>query len=120
CPMQAPSIEPNPRVTYKLRFRDEHMLVLEKPAGVVTQPGVGHQHDTLLNGLFHEFGPQLQQLGQARDFGLVHRLDKETSGLLAVALTAPAYDALREQFAARGVRKFYWAVCGKAPKEPEG
>lgn len=113
-------IQPNERVTFTIRHRDEHLLVVEKPARVVTQPGVGHEHDTLLNGLFAEFGKQLQNLGSQRDYGLVHRLDKETSGLLVVALTADAYDGLRALFETRDVSKYYWAVCHKAPKDEQG
>lgn len=113
-------IEPNERVTYSIRYADEDLLVVEKPARVVTQPGVGHQHDTLLNGLFAHYGDRLQQLGVARDFGLVHRLDRETSGLLAVALSARAYDGMRALFETRKVSKYYWAICHKAPKDPQG
>jgi len=114
------SIEPNERVTFRVRHEDDDVLVVEKRSGLVTQPGVGHQHDTLLNGLFARYGDRLQNVGGARDFGLVHRLDKETSGLIIVALRPRAYEHLREQFAAREVRKFYWALCHKAPRETEG
>lgn len=113
-------VEPNPRVTFRVRHEDDDVLVVEKASKVVTQPGVGHQHDTLLNGLFATHGPRLRNLGRARDFGLVHRLDRETSGLLVVALSARAYDGLRAQFERRSVRKFYWATTLKAPKEPSG
>ncbi len=113
-------IEPNPRVTFRVLHEDPHMLVLEKPAGVVTAPGVGHQHDTLLNGLYARSGERLRQLGAARDHGLVHRLDQGTSGVLAVALSREAYDGLRAQFETRAVRKYYWAVTIKAPRDPEG
>ncbi len=114
------TIEPNERVTFAIAHRDEHVLVVRKPPGVVTQPGVGHQHDTLLNGLFARFGNELQQLGQARDFGLVHRLDRETSGVIMVALSPNAYDGLRAAFASRDITKYYWAICHKAPREPQG
>lgn len=113
-------IQPNDRVTYSVRHQDDDLLVVEKPARVVTQPGVGHEHDTLLNGLFSKYGDQLQQLGSARDFGLVHRLDRETSGLLVVALTPQGYDGMRELFEHRKISKYYWAICHKAPKEPQG
>jgi 23S rRNA pseudouridine1911/1915/1917 synthase len=113
-------IEPNPRVTFRLLHEDQHLLVLEKAAGVVTAPGVGHQHDTLLNGLYATHGERLRQLGVARDHGLVHRLDQGTSGVLAVALSREAYDGLRSQFETRAIRKFYWAVTIKAPRDPEG
>lgn len=119
--MHTPStIEPNPRVTFARHFEDGHLVVVGKASGVVTQPGVGHEHDTLLNGLFAVYGDRLRQLGRARDFGLVHRLDRETSGLVAVALSAEAYDGLRGAFETRSIRKFYWAICQKAPREESG
>lgn len=105
------SIEPNDRVTFKIRYEDEHVLVVDKPAKIVTQPGLAHDRNALLNGLFAVYGQQLQNLGKVRDFGLLHRLDRDTSGLLIVALKAQAYDAIREDFANRRIKKFYWAVC---------
>lgn len=110
------SVPPNPNVTYKTHYQDEHLLVVEKPARRTTQPGLGHADDTLLNGLFARFGERLQKLGKQRDFGLLHRLDKDTSGLLVVGLSTPAYDKLRADFAARKIGKYYWAVCARAPK----
>ena len=118
--MNSPSVEPNPRVTFRVRHEDEHLLVVEKPSRIVTQPGVGHQHDTLLNGLFATHGERLQNLGVARDFGLVHRLDRETSGLIVVALSAKAYDGMRARFAERQVSKYYWAIVHKAPRQETG
>lgn len=83
-------------------------------------PGLGHDDDSLLNGVFALVGKRLQNLGKSRDFGLLHRLDRETSGLLVVAMTADAYDGLREQFEERLVRKFYWCITSKAPTKPTG
>lgn len=117
---EATAIQPNERVTYRVLHRDDDLVIVEKPARVVTHPGVGHEHDTLLNGLWVEFGDRLRQLGVARDWGLVHRLDRDTSGIVAVALSARAYDGMREQFGEREVRKFYWAITHKPPREPEG
>ncbi len=114
------SIEPNDSVTLKIRHRDDDLLVVDKPARLVTQPGKGHESDSLLNGLFVEFGAKLQNLGRARDFGLLHRLDRQTSGLLVVALTRSAYDSLRDGFERRLIRKFYWAVSVRAPHKPAG
>lgn len=116
----SPHIEPNDRVAFRVLHEDNDMLVVEKPARVVTMPGVGHQHDTLLNGLYAKYGDRLRQLGVARDHGLVHRLDRDTSGVLCIALTHDAYDGLRAQFEQREVRKFYWAVTIKAPREHQG
>jgi 23S rRNA pseudouridine1911/1915/1917 synthase len=114
------SIEPNEHVTFGLRYADEHLIVVEKPANVPTQPGKGHLTDTLMNALFARFGHQLQNLGKSRDYGLLHRLDKPTSGLLIVALRASTYDALRAAFEKREIRKYYWAVCANKPKAPSG
>lgn len=114
------SISPNPNITFKIRHQDEDCLVVEKPPRLVTQPGRGHEDDTLLNGLFAHFGQQLQNLGKARDFGLLHRLDRQTSGLLLVGLKPRAYDALRKAFAAREIKKFYWAIASRAPNKPSG
>lgn len=96
------------------------MLVVVKRARLVTTIGIGHEDDTLLNGLMVRYAKQLSRLGTSRDWGLVHRLDRGTSGLLLVALTADAYDGLREQFESRQVRKFYWALCRSTPNKPAG
>lgn len=126
------TIEPNAKVRFKIRHQDEHVLVLDKPHGLVTQPGKGHLTDSLLNGLFAgssvnaetgkktPWGIRLQKLGEERDFGLLHRLDRETSGLLVAALSREAYDGLRDQFEAREVKKFYWAICSRRPRNDTG
>ncbi len=114
------SIEPNERVTFGVRHEDDDMLVVEKRSGLVTHPGVGHERDTLLNGLFARFGTRLQNLGDKRDFGLIQRLDKETSGLLIVALSIPAHDALSSAIRAREIAKFYWALTRNRPKQDSG
>ena len=120
--MSTPSgpVEPNERITYRTVFEDEHIVVVEKPTRLVSTPGVGHEHDTLLNGLMAKYQKQLTNLGNVRDHGMLHRLDKETSGLLVVALHQRAYDGLREQFEQRLIKKFYWAISHKAPRDPEG
>ncbi len=114
------SIAANDKVVFRTAYEDEHLLVVDKPARLPTQPGKGHERDTLLNGLFARFGPQLQNLGRARDFGLLHRLDRQTSGLLIVGLRSRAYDGLRMQFERREIRKFYWAIASRTPKKASG
>jgi 23S rRNA pseudouridine1911/1915/1917 synthase len=118
--MPALSVQPNQRVTFRVEYEDDDLAVVSKRAGLVTQPGLGHESDSLLNGLFARWGAALQRLGRARDYGLLHRLDRETSGLLVVGLSARAYDALREAFEQRRMKKFYWAVCARAPRVPSG
>lgn len=111
---------PNPAVAHRIVLADPAFLCVYKAAGVVTQPGEGHDRDTLLNGLFASHGTTLQNLGRARDFGLVHRLDRTTSGLVLVALTPEAYTGLRAQFAERRVQKTYLAAVKGAPTPPTG
>ncbi|MGP1310804.1 MAG: RluA family pseudouridine synthase, partial [Phycisphaerales bacterium] len=108
------------RVRFRVAHEGASFLVVEKPSGVSTQPGKGSGGRTLLNGLFARWGGQLQNLGAARDFGLLHRLDKDASGLVLVALTKDAYDAFRAQFEARTIEKRYWAVVEGRPTKPAG
>lgn len=96
------------------------MLAVAKPAGVVAEPGLGHADDSLLNGLCTRWGEAMNALGETRDFGLLHRLDRDTSGLLLVALDAAVYDALRRQFEARAIGKTYLALLEGKPAQAEG
>lgn len=114
------TIEPNNHVTFKVLHRDDDVVIVNKPARIVTTPGLGHERDSLLNGLFAAFGKQLQNVGKERDFGLLHRLDRETSGVVIIALRTRAYDALRAAFEERRVAKFYWAVVAGVPSTPSG
>jgi 23S rRNA pseudouridine1911/1915/1917 synthase len=114
------SVEPNPNITFRVRFEDEHYIMVVKPTGVVTVPGKGNEGASLLNGLFARMGDQLQNLGKSRDFGMLHRLDKATSGLVLIAKTASAYEAMRTLFEQRALAKYYWAITKNAPKKPKG
>ena len=116
----APNVIPNPRVPFLVRYEDADLLVVDKPGMVATQPGKGHTRDTLLNGLFASYGAALQNLGASRDWGLLHRLDRDTSGLLLVALRLRAWDALREDFGRRRVAKRYWTIVEGAPAKGTG
>lgn len=118
--MSTYSVEPNESVSFRVLHEDDDVVVVDKPPHLVTQPGLGHEDDTLLNGLFSRWGDKLQNLGRARDFGLLHRLDRETSGVLVVALRPRAYDALRLAFAERQIAKYYWAVSTEMPNRPSG
>ena len=114
------NVEPNEAIPYESRHADDHLLVVEKPTGVVTQPGKKHESSSLLNGLFCRFGNELQNLGADRNWGLLHRLDKETSGLVIVALRTRAYDHLLDQFKRRLVKKTYWAIVSGVPMPTQG
>jgi 23S rRNA pseudouridine1911/1915/1917 synthase len=118
--MATHSIQPNDRITFKVHHEDDSVLVVSKQAHLVTLPGKGHEHDTLLNALFARYGNQLQNMGRLREFGLLHRLDRETSGLVIAALRPSAYESLRDQFKQRAVAKYYWAVTKGTPEPAEG
>ena len=83
-------------------FEDEHLLVIDKPAGLVVHPGAGHAAGTLVNALIHHCGASLSGIGGVRRPGIVHRLDKDTSGLLVVAKTDAAHAGLSLLFADHG------------------
>jgi 23S rRNA pseudouridine1911/1915/1917 synthase len=100
---------PEPDVIFEVLHADEAVVVVDKPAGLVVHPGHGHPTGTLVNGLFARF-PEVATVGDPARPGIVHRLDRGTSGLLVVARTAGAYDALVAQLAARTVARTYRAL----------
>lgn len=97
-------------------FEDESLLVVNKPAGLVVHPAAGHEEHTLVNALLHHCRGSLSGIGGVARPGIVHRLDKETSGCLVVAKNDATHLALAEQFAGRTVRKLYLAVVCGVPK----
>ncbi|HLZ54827.1 MAG TPA: RluA family pseudouridine synthase [Verrucomicrobiae bacterium] len=95
-------------------FEDPSLLVLNKPAGLVVHPAAGHEEHTLVNALLHHCGGELSGIGGVARPGIVHRLDKETSGCLVIAKNDETHIALSAQFAGRKVKKIYNAiVCGE-------
>ncbi|HEV2296939.1 MAG TPA: RluA family pseudouridine synthase [Candidatus Acidoferrales bacterium] len=93
-------------------YEDDDVVVVNKPAGMVVHPGAGVKHGTLVNALLHRYGSQekLSLAGGEQRPGIVHRLDKETSGALLIARNDAAHRALAEQFAGREVEKIYVAL----------
>ena len=89
---------------------DDALLAIEKPAGIVTHPGAGNRNETLANALVH-LRPQLAAVGHPLRPGIVHRLDKETSGLMLIAKTEASYQALSRLFKDRSVEKHYRALA---------
>src|SRR5512141_807538 len=93
-------------------FEDRDLLVLDKAAGMVVHPARGARHSTVVNALLHHLGrPSARDDAPIPRLGLVHRLDKDTSGCLVVAKNAAALDALQAAFKAREVEKRYVALC---------
>lgn len=103
-----------------IAFEDEHLIVVNKPAGMVVHPAAGNPDGTLVNALLHHCAGQLSGIGGVARPGIVHRIDKDTSGLLVVAKSDAAHEGLAKQFAAHTVHRRYLAVCGGHPNPPEG
>ncbi len=118
-PRPAPShLLPEP-LPLEVVYEDRDLLVVNKPPGLVTHPGAGHQTGTLLNALLHHC-PELTEIGDVSRPGLVHRLDKDTSGLLVVAKTELAHRSLVSQFQKHEVKKKYLALVWGRLAEKEG
>ena len=100
-------------------FEDSDLLVIDKPAGLVVHPGPGHAAGTLANAILHHC-PQLEGIGGERRPGIVHRLDKGTSGVIVVAKNDAAMRFLQEQFAGRTVYKEYLALLEGRVEPPRG
>lgn len=96
-------------------FEDEHLLVVDKPAGLVVHPAAGNLDGTLVNALLHHCAGRLSGIGGVARPGIVHRIDKDTSGLLVVAKTDRAHEGLAKQFAAHSVERAYLAVVAGRP-----
>jgi len=101
-------------------FEDEHLLVVEKPAGLVVHPAAGNLDGTLVNALLHHCGGSLSGIGGVARPGIVHRIDKDTSGLLVVAKTDVAHEGLAKQFAAHSIERRYLAIVSSVPKASSG
>jgi len=117
-PPESPALEPTP-IPLRILYQDEDLLVVDKPPGLPVHPGPGHPRDTLVNALL-ALGVDLSTVGGVHRPGIVHRLDKDTSGLVVVARHDRAHQALARQFQERTLRKGYLALVWGVPSPPEG
>jgi 23S rRNA pseudouridine1911/1915/1917 synthase len=99
---------------------DEHLLVVDKPAGLVVHPAAGNLDGTLVNALLHHCAGRLSGIGGVARPGIVHRIDKDTSGLLVVAKTDVAHEGLARQFQAHSIERRYLAAVNGVPPVPSG
>ncbi|RYE65446.1 MAG: RluA family pseudouridine synthase, partial [Oxalobacteraceae bacterium] len=101
-------------------YEDDHLIVIDKPAGLVVHPGAGNHDGTLVNALLYHCRGQLSGIGGVARPGIVHRIDKDTSGLLVVAKSDAAHIGLAEQFADHSIERAYLAVVAGHPKALSG
>jgi 23S rRNA pseudouridine1911/1915/1917 synthase len=127
CVRVPPPADPTPRaetIALAVVYEDAELIVIDKPAGLVVHPGAGNWTGTLVNALIAHCGESLSGIGGVRRPGIVHRLDKDTSGLLVVAKTDAAHRALAAQFADHGrtgaLERGYLAFVWGSPDRPKG
>jgi len=119
-PEPAPAHNEPQDIPLAIVFEDEHLLVVDKPAGLVVHPAAGNLDGTLVNALLHHCAGRLSGIGGIARPGIVHRIDKDTSGLLVVAKTDVAHEGLAKQFAAHSIDRRYLAIVNGVPKAGEG
>ncbi len=123
-PEAAPAAPQPEAMALDIVHEDKDLIVIDKPAGLVVHPGAGHEGGTLVNALIAHCGDSLSGIGGVKRPGIVHRLDKDTSGLLAVAKNDAAHRGLSEQFAAHGrdgrLERSYLAIVWGVPERRRG
>ncbi len=123
-PEAAPAEPKGETIPLHIVFEDEYLVILDKPAGLVVHPGAGHETGTLVNALIAHCGDSLSGIGGVKRPGIVHRLDKDTSGLLVVAKTDAAHQKLSKLFADHGrklsLTREYLALVWGAPDRQAG
>lgn len=119
-PKAAPSAAEAQDIPLNVVFEDAHLIVVDKPAGLVVHPAAGNLDGTLVNALLHHCRGQLSGIGGVVRPGIVHRIDKDTSGLLVVAKTDTAHEGLARQFADHSIHRAYHAVTAGVPVPGKG
>jgi len=119
-PVAVPAAPQAQAIDLEVVYEDTELIVVDKPAGLVVHPAPGHPDRTLVNALIAYCGDSLAGIGGVRRPGIVHRLDKDTSGLMVVAKTAAAHASLTAQFAARTIERSYAALVWGVPAPTTG
>ncbi|MDV3257914.1 MAG: RluA family pseudouridine synthase [Sphingomonas sp.] len=119
-PLPEPAHNEPQDIALPIVFEDEHLLVVDKPAGLVVHPAAGNRDGTLVNALLHHCGDSLSGIGGVARPGIVHRIDKDTSGLLVIAKHDRAHEGLARQFANHSIERRYLAIVSGVPRTAEG
>lgn len=119
-PPAAPLDTPAQAIALAIVYEDDDLIVVDKPAGMVVHPAAGNPDGTLVNALLHHCAGRLSGINGVARPGIVHRIDKDTSGLLVVAKTDAAHEGLAVQFADHSIDRRYLAVCAGHPQPAEG
>ena len=116
---ETPEIEADPSINFEIIHSDIDFLVVDKPAGLVVHPGAGNSSGTLVNGLL-ALSPNIRDVGEKNRPGVIHRLDKGTSGLLLTANTNVGYQFFVNELSERKIKRVYQALVWGVPEGPEG
>ncbi|MGS1017864.1 RluA family pseudouridine synthase [Allosphingosinicella humi] len=119
-PLPAPAHNEPQDIAIDIVHEDDHLLVVDKPAGMVVHPAAGNLDGTLVNALLHHCAGRLSSIGGVARPGIVHRIDKDTSGLLVVAKTDVAHEGLSAQFARHSIDRRYLAIVAGLPNPASG
>jgi 23S rRNA pseudouridine1911/1915/1917 synthase len=119
-PELAPAEAQPQKIDLVIPYEDEHLIVIDKPCGMVVHPAAGNLDGTLVNALLHHCAGQLSGIGGVARPGIVHRIDKDTSGLLVVAKTDQAHEGLALQFRDHSIERRYLAIVQGRPSPPSG
>lgn len=119
-PGAAPAIPEPEDIPLDVIYEDSDLIVINKPQGLVVHPAAGNQSGTLVNALLHHCGDSLSGIGGVGRPGIVHRLDKDTSGLMVVAKNDQAHIGLSKQFEAHSLERAYYALVWGRPNPPSG
>ena len=119
-PAPTPLDTPAQDIPLVIVYEDDDLLVVDKPAGMVVHPAAGNQDGTLVNALLHHCRGKLSGINGVERPGIVHRIDKDTSGLLVVAKSDAAHEGLAAQFADHSITRRYLAICAGHPNPPSG
>ena len=117
-PQVAPLAAEAQEIPLTIVYEDAHLIVVDKPAGLVVHPAAGNMDGTLVNALLHHCKGSLSGIGGVARPGIVHRIDKDTSGLLVVAKSNAAHEGLARQFAEHSIERAYMAVVAGWPNPP--
>ncbi|PTQ07362.1 RluA family pseudouridine synthase [Sphingomonas oleivorans] len=119
-PNPAPAHNVAQEIPLTVVYEDEHLIVVDKPAGLVVHPAAGNADGTLVNALLHHCAGSLSGIGGVERPGIVHRIDKDTSGLMVAAKTDPAHVGLAAQFARHSIERRYLAIVSGRPRPASG
>lgn len=119
-PVPTPAHNEAQAIPLIVAYEDEHLIVIDKPAGLVVHPAAGNLDGTLVNALLYHCGGSLSGIGGVARPGIVHRIDKDTSGLIVAAKTDRTHEGLAKQFATHTIERRYLAITGGQPRPAAG